>query len=232
MGKAKDLTGEKFGKLIALNATDNRDANGCILWECKCDCGNLCYVISASLIRGKTNSCGCYNIEQLKARFKNLIGLRFGRLVVVKKNTLRARGVLWDCVCDCNNEITVESSSLLSKHTRSCGCISKELGSTNLKEFRKNNPEKIGYVLGTFLPIIKSKKIYKSNTSGVIGVYKCKNRWKSLIQFKNKQYYLGLFEKKEDAQKAYQKAKEQKHLNFINWYEKEYKLKNISVQQS
>ena len=28
-------------------------------WHCKCDCGNLCDIRSACLIRGDTRSCGC-----------------------------------------------------------------------------------------------------------------------------------------------------------------------------
>ena len=36
----KDLTGQKFGLLTALEKTDKK--NKTYFWKCKCDCGNIC----------------------------------------------------------------------------------------------------------------------------------------------------------------------------------------------
>ena len=56
----KDLTNQKFNKLLALYPLhEQRSLNGHIIWCCKCDCGNYVDVISSSLIRGHTQSCGC-----------------------------------------------------------------------------------------------------------------------------------------------------------------------------
>ena len=55
---SKDISGQKFGKLLALRPTNER-RNGKVVWECQCDCGNIAYVISSSLICGNTQSCGC-----------------------------------------------------------------------------------------------------------------------------------------------------------------------------
>lgn len=57
-GRIKDLTGQRFGRLVALNATDKR-VNRAVVWECQCDCGNKHFVQSGSLLSGKTRSCGC-----------------------------------------------------------------------------------------------------------------------------------------------------------------------------
>ena len=54
----KDLTGQRFGKLTAIRPTDQRK-DGYVLWECKCDCGNITEVKSALLTSGKRKSCGC-----------------------------------------------------------------------------------------------------------------------------------------------------------------------------
>lgn len=54
----KDITGQKFGKLTVLEKTEQRK-HGNIVWKCLCDCGNICYIQSASLIHGLTKSCGC-----------------------------------------------------------------------------------------------------------------------------------------------------------------------------
>ena len=49
----KDITGQKFGKLIAL------EYNGNSQWKCKCDCGTITIVNSSHLTSGHTTSCGC-----------------------------------------------------------------------------------------------------------------------------------------------------------------------------
>jgi hypothetical protein len=44
----KDLQGQRFGKLVVLEITDQRN-NGAVVWKCKCDCGNIAYVSSKNL---------------------------------------------------------------------------------------------------------------------------------------------------------------------------------------
>lgn len=53
-----NLTGMRFGKLVALKASDERK-HGYVIWECKCDCGKTVFVSSSELRRGKVVSCGC-----------------------------------------------------------------------------------------------------------------------------------------------------------------------------
>ncbi len=53
-----DLTNKRFGRLVAVKATPLRN-NGNILWECKCDCGNIKRVRAHVLRCGDTRSCGC-----------------------------------------------------------------------------------------------------------------------------------------------------------------------------
>lgn len=60
--KISDLTGQRFGRLIAVRATDKRKNNK-VVWECKCDCGNTAYVIGTTLKNGNTSSCGCLRKE-------------------------------------------------------------------------------------------------------------------------------------------------------------------------
>ena len=50
MEKIKDLTNQRFGKLIALYPTDKRSGSS-VVWHCKCDCGNECDVASSKLIK-------------------------------------------------------------------------------------------------------------------------------------------------------------------------------------
>lgn len=65
--KARDLTGQVFGRLIAkLPLTDRRQRS--VLWRCICCCGNTVNVASRSLVSGGTRSCGCLRAEVLRAR--------------------------------------------------------------------------------------------------------------------------------------------------------------------
>ena len=54
-----DISGQRFGHLVAEAATDKRDAKGSAIWQCKCDCGNEVEVSYNTLLYTKTISCGC-----------------------------------------------------------------------------------------------------------------------------------------------------------------------------
>jgi len=61
--------------------------------------------------------------------YKDLIGQRFGRLVVVKKSNKKSeqdRYALWDCKCDCGGKKTVKAIYLTRGKVKSCGCFHKE----------------------------------------------------------------------------------------------------------
>ena len=63
MGKVNDLTGQRFGRLVVIEATRERYGRN-IIWRCKCDCGNIAFVRGGSLLSGRTKSCGCFHKEQ------------------------------------------------------------------------------------------------------------------------------------------------------------------------
>lgn len=58
---------------------------------------------------------------------KSLIGEKFGRLVVAGRAENRNKLSMWVCICDCGNEKVVQGGHLKSGHTKSCGCLGKEL---------------------------------------------------------------------------------------------------------
>lgn len=55
--RATDITGQRFGCLIALGPIGRK--NGAIEWLCACDCGNTATVSVRLLRNGSTKSCGC-----------------------------------------------------------------------------------------------------------------------------------------------------------------------------
>ena len=57
MTKPADLSGRKFGRLIALRLFDRKNRR--IRWECRCDCGQLSLVVASDLTGNHTKSCGC-----------------------------------------------------------------------------------------------------------------------------------------------------------------------------
>jgi len=67
MTKLKDLTGQRFGRLLVIKES-GRNKQGKAMWFCRCDCGNHKVVYSYSLISGATLSCGCLHNEGLSER--------------------------------------------------------------------------------------------------------------------------------------------------------------------
>lgn len=57
---AKDLTGQRFGRLLAIKLDDEKSSDGKNLWLCRCECGNNIKVRASCLLSGHTKSCGCY----------------------------------------------------------------------------------------------------------------------------------------------------------------------------
>ena len=60
-------------------------------------------------------------------RLIDLAGQRFGRLVVAELAPKLDRRTRWICQCDCGNVSHAQSDDLRSGHSKSCGCLSKEM---------------------------------------------------------------------------------------------------------
>ena len=56
-GGLENLCGQQFGKLVVLDNYELRKRRTC--WECRCECGNTCWVRKDKLKNGTTISCGC-----------------------------------------------------------------------------------------------------------------------------------------------------------------------------
>ena len=56
MANAKDLTGQKFGRLTAIERTGEKKGTN-FVWLCRCDCGNEVDVPSMYLYRGDRKTC-------------------------------------------------------------------------------------------------------------------------------------------------------------------------------
>ena len=63
-GKSKDIAGQIFGYLTAIEPTGGRDRKD-ILWKCQCRCGNVVEISATRLLSENTLSCGCLHREHL-----------------------------------------------------------------------------------------------------------------------------------------------------------------------
>lgn len=172
-----DVTGEKFGKLTAIK-TAGKDNDGHSLWICKCDCGNTITVRLTDLRAGRRKSCGC-----LKKERYNIIGQRFGKLTVIRKESSGTHAKFL-CCCDCGKEVIVRGDSLRRGKTISCGCDKKTVSKAKQLEGGRKLQDHTSDVFfkGT---------ISKNNTSGINGVSKLKNgKYRAYIGYKNKTYSL------------------------------------------
>lgn len=64
MAKFIDLTGQKFGKLTAMNYVSKNNSTRAH-WKCQCDCGNITITSGQNLRNGKSKSCGCARNEHI-----------------------------------------------------------------------------------------------------------------------------------------------------------------------
>ena len=63
MARYKDITGQRFGRLVATEYLGS-DTMGKVLWRSVCDCGGEKVARAENLTSGSTQSCGCLALEQ------------------------------------------------------------------------------------------------------------------------------------------------------------------------
>ena len=120
MNVKENLIGQKFGKWLVINKSENRYKQGKTLWICKCECGTISEILGSQLKSGKTKGCGK---GECASNFKDLKGIRFGKLQVVEITDKQAANgnYYWRCLCDCGNYTDVQGSNLLNNITTGCG---------------------------------------------------------------------------------------------------------------
>lgn len=148
--------------------------------------------------------CDCGKTPPLK----DWVGKRFGMLTVLSYARKEKGFHVWHCRCDCGREVDVRQSNLQSGWTKSCGC-------------QRDPGRNLHYKDGICLELLRPDLMYRTNTSGVKGVYysKTRGKWIAQIMFRNKCYYLGGYDTIEDAARARSEAEKQVFGDFLHWYE-------------
>lgn len=122
MGVRDDLTGQRFGKLVAERPIGKTE-HGFTLWHCRCDCGGSIDVESRRLKAGLVKDCQ-YDLTKPQHK-RDYTGERYGRLTVLKDTGKqnKSKNAIWLCQCDCGNTIELATNQFASGNTKSCGCL-------------------------------------------------------------------------------------------------------------
>ena len=214
MGRACNISGQRFGALTAVRCLDMNN-KGYRVWLCRCDCGGEIAVDTRRLKRGIVTNCGCVPKENARSGSlaEDLSGQRFGLLTAMYPLSLRnGRGsVYWHCRCDCGGETDVSEDDLARGNNRSCGCLKKQA--------QQDIPNRLHRIDGTCVEILEKRKHRSDNSSGFRGVYCLKNgRFRASIGFKGQRFNIGTFETFEKAEEARLEAEKKIHGGFVKAY--------------
>lgn len=66
--KPLDMTGKRYGKLVAIALSNNRSKSRKAKWLFRCDCGNTKEIDGGAVRLGNSRSCGCGIIEATARR--------------------------------------------------------------------------------------------------------------------------------------------------------------------
>lgn len=149
MSRLIDLTGQTFGRLTVLSRAEDfisPSGSRTTQWLCECSCekGKTKVINGSSLKRGLTQSCGC--LQKEKTSESKLIdmtgwvmkehGVPDSRLTVIRRSERQTgKDAIWLCECECGNTTVVSGGHLKDGHTKSCGCLSKEITHNTFKKY-------------------------------------------------------------------------------------------------
>ena len=122
----KDITGQRFGRLVAQKRLMSNGKTS--VWQMSCDCGKTVHTRLSNLQSGSAQSCGCLRSELTSSRMaKDLQDEVFGLLRPVAKvgNHPRTGESIWNCSCACGGQKDVMITKLTQGHVQSCGCLTR-----------------------------------------------------------------------------------------------------------
>lgn len=159
-----NLAGKVFGRLTVVGLGES-DKYSNRRWMCECihldGAIKIVFASRSALLCGNVVSCGCLSREGAAARALDLTGRSFGRLIVLGRDGMTSSGgVAWRTKCACGALRVVSSTNLVTGHTVSCGCLSKENAARRLRLL----PPKAGTL---FKGVISNGKKYQAYTSKV-----------------------------------------------------------------
>lgn len=198
-----DLTKRKFGRLVVIERARNAKRS-CVLWRCRCDCGNIVVIRSTNLRSGNTQSCGCLQ-KEIVGKIFTKHGMRRAKEYEVWTNMLKR----------CNNPKSSyyynyggRGITVCEKWLKFVGFF-EDMGSLpkGLTLERRNNDKgyyKENCYWADYTTQSRNQRIRKDNKTGVRGIWwdKAINKYYVSIGVESKCLYIGRFAKLEQATKA------------------------------
>lgn len=163
-----DLTNQKIGNWSVIRRVENNKYRK-TLWECICDCGNVCIVQGQNLLNGKSTKCSKCAKENSKGHSRKnkaikkadiKIGDRFEKWTIINIfKTEKGKLKRWLCKCECGTIKDVTQHNLVyGESTRCRQCGYRDAGQ---KCFNDILNQKFGCLKVT-------KKTQKRSSNGVI----------------------------------------------------------------
>lgn len=212
--KAIDVSGERFGALVAIERTVLR---GRTAWVCQCDCGGTTTVRLSNLRSGNTSSCGCRRVKANKNRAaenKVIVDGDEARIILVGRDgEIRAEAVI-----DAADVWVVRgyrwalggNGYVIGSRGRSRVLLHRfllDVPSGVLVDHRDRDPLnnrreniRLSDATGNM-----ANSVSRGKTSRFKGVYFKRNsgKWAASVQCHGEVMWLGYFETEEDAARAY-----------------------------
>jgi len=220
-----DLKGKIFGRLTVIEYA-GKSGHGNVIWKCKCICGKTKNILSHSLIRGTTRSCGCYHLEFLRGQkriWKPIVYKNYLKIPLTKGFFCKIDK------CDFEKVKTIawyfhgkDYASMRKRETNKNILMHRYLlDVSDNKEVDHINGDPLDNRRNNLRMCSRSenccnKRIQSNNTSGVPGVCwdKNRNKWMVRVKKNKKVYSVGRFDLFKDAVKAREKKAKELHKNF------------------
>lgn len=147
----------------------------------------------------------------------DLTGMQFERLTVIKRAPNRGKRVYWLCQCSCENKTIkeVDGVSLKTGHTKSCGCLKREVDNAKIKKYNKDigceehnmSQSRLYNIWSGMIKRCYNENSERYNDYGGRGINVCDEWHKSFIAFKDwalsNGYSDNLTLDREDNEKGY-----------------------------
>lgn len=225
--------GETYGSIKVLSVAQAKPK----FYNCQCiKCGS-CFVDKGQRIL-KYSDVGCKNCrekvkeDQRLQEAQQYIGLQSGELTVDQILEIRdynkKRLVFVRCQCSCGSYTEVPLDKIKSFQVLTCGHNRQKQLDTGREAIKSVR------AAGTLIPAINGRrKVNKNSNTGYTGVSYMSQyqKYRAYINFRQRQYYLGLYDHQDDAIKARKAAEKQIYGPFLDWYAAEYPEQWERMQQ-
>lgn len=124
-GDCSQYIGQRVGSLVVESVITDSVSTGKKTYnrkrlECVCDCGGRMSLPPISFVEGRVSSCSSC---RLRSMYSDVIGNRYGRLVVDEILSDKGRGILARCTCSCGVHKVIPLRCILGNRIKSCGCL-------------------------------------------------------------------------------------------------------------